>query len=84
MKSRLSKQFQLLLSAVSDLTITSTRSAVIQFSYPIVSSHNRLFIKNPTGYFNIKAYFEPIKGWGWIGVTLFCLTSSIGLYLLSR
>ena len=71
-------------SAVSDLFITMLRSAAIQFSKPVSQGHNRLFIKNPTGYFNIKAYFEPIRDLAWIGIGLFCLMCSFGLFILSK
>ena len=74
----------MLILAVTDLAITSSRSAVISFASPVTSSHNRLFIKNPTGSFNMKAYSEPLRDFCWIGVGSFCLLCSLGVFILSR
>ena len=64
--------------------VTIPRSKVVTFSYTIEESTNTLFLKNPSGTFNFKAYFDPLQSMSWIFVGLFCSIASLPLFVASR
>ena len=76
--------WKILVSAVASLTITKGRSNVITFAQPIVQFYHALFIKNPLGTFNFKAYFEPFKYMSWFFVGIFCVLAPTLLFIIAR
>ena len=71
-------------SAVTDFTVTRARSKVMSFAQPITQIYHSLFIKNPSGALNYKAYIEPMHYLAWISVILFCLFTPPFLYMTAR
>ena len=60
---------------MTDFTVMLERSLVISFAEPITQIHHRLFIQNPTGNLNWKAYYEPFYWTTWLFLVFFiCLT----------
>jgi ionotropic kainate glutamate receptor 5 len=70
--------------AATDFTVTKARSTVITFAQPITQIHHRLFIKNPTGSYNFKAYSEPFHYFSWIFLFFFCIVVPPVLFLTTR
>jgi hypothetical protein len=70
--------------AVTDFTVTMGRSTVITFAQPITQIYHSLFIKNPTGSYNMKAYVEPFHYLSWVFLGIFCLVVSPILFLTTR
>ena len=70
--------------AVTDITITVARSNVITFAQPITEIYHSLFIKNPMGTFNFKAYVETLKYMSWLFVGLFCILAPTTLCITTR
>ena len=74
----------IIILAVTSFTVTRARSNVITFAQPIVQIYHALFIKNPLGTFNFKAYFEPFKYMSWLFVGLFCILAPTFLFVIAR
>ena len=74
----------LLISAITDFTITQDRSKVITFAQPITQIFHSLFIKNPTGALNYKAYIEPLHYTSWIVIALFCILTPPFLHITTQ
>ena len=74
----------LFFSAVATFTATFARSAVVTFTEPILYYHHSLFIKNPTGSFNLKAYLDPLKFLTWISILVFCLVVPPFLFITTQ
>ncbi len=67
--------------AVTDFTVTRARSEVMTFAQPITQIYHSLFIQNPSGSFNLKAYTEPLQKLTWIVVSLFVFFAPPVLYM---
>ena len=74
----------IILLAVASFTVTKARSNVITFATPIVQIYHAVFIKNPLGTFNFKAYFETLKYMSWLFVGLFCILAPTSLFATAR
>ena len=74
----------IILLAVASFTVTKARSNVITFATPIVQIYHAVFIKNPLGTFNYKAYFEPFRYMSWLLVGLFCILTPTFLFVIAR
>ena len=61
--------------AAADFTITSARSAVVDFLPVLIESFIQAFIKNPSDNLNWMAYLEPVTWWAWFGMAAFLLIS---------
>ena len=55
----------------TDLTITNSRSTVVDFLPAITESYQQLFIRNPAEALNWKAYIDPLSPLCWVVVILF-------------
>jgi hypothetical protein len=71
-------------SAVADFTATLARSTVISFSTKITKVHNSMFIKNPAGAYNFKAYTETFNDILWVALAFFFITIPPVLFLIIR
>ena len=72
------------ISAATGFAMSVARSKVITYSETITESYNTLFIKNPSGTFNFKAYFEPLKNMSWFLIVIFCILAPVSLFAISR
>jgi ionotropic kainate glutamate receptor 5 len=70
--------------AVASFTVTMDRSTVITFAQPITQIYHSLFIKNPTGSYNLNAYVEPLTHLSWAFIGIFALVVSPILFLTTR
>ena len=59
--------------AAADFTITSDRSAVVDFLPVLIESFIQAFIKNPSDNLNWMAFLEPVRWWAWLGILAFLL-----------
>ena len=71
-------------SAVQAFTVTNERSKVITFSQPIDSLYHSLFIKNPEGSLNLKAYVDPLTEYAWMAIGMFAIVGSLSLFLITQ
>ena len=62
--------------APAEFTITKAKSTVVDFLPPITESYQQLFLKNPAGSLDWKAYTEPFTPLCWIGIAIFILIVS--------
>ena len=76
--------FKILFTATTAFAVSVARSNVVTFSETITESYSALFIKNPSGTFNFKAYVDPLKYMSWIFVGLFCIIAPTLLFATSR
>ena len=77
--------FEIHLSAIAPFGVSIARSKVVTFSETIeMSPGSALFVKNPLGTFNFKAYFDPLTFMSWIFVGLFCILTPISIFATSR
>ena len=67
--------------AVTDLTYTVPRTAVLTFVTPLELSYHTLFIKNPSESYNFLAYVDPLQwmSWTFIGVYVLIIPLFLGL-----
>ena len=72
------------ISAPGCFSVSIPRTKVVTFSYTIEESYTTLFLKNPSGTFNFKAYFDPLRSMSWIFVGLFCIIATLPLFATSR
>ena len=70
-----------LLTAVADFTVTKARGEVVTFAYPLGQTYYSLYIQNPSGTFNYRAFFEPMNNRCWFCIGLFCMLTPFILYL---
>ena len=82
--TNLRDQFKILFTATTAFAVSVARSNVVTFSETITESYSALFIKNPSGTFNFKAYVDPLKYMSWIFVGLFCIIAPTLLFATSR
>ena len=79
------KMFEIHFSAIAPFGVSIARSKVVTFSETIeMSPGSALFVKNPLGTFNFKAYFDPLTFMSWIFVGLFCILTPISIFATSR
>jgi hypothetical protein len=71
-------------AAVTGFTATLARSNVISFSTTITQVHNSMFIKNPAGAYNFKAYTETFHYILWAALAIFFITIPPILFLIMR
>jgi hypothetical protein len=64
--------------------VTEERGKAISFSEPMMTVEHRLFIKNPVGQPNFKAYIEPLKQKSWIAIVIIVLLGAPILSLIVR
>ncbi len=69
---------------LADLTVTSDRMEAISFSYPFISLHYLLYIKNPMSTFNFKAYTDPLQHGVWVAIIGFCVLMPFVLHKIVR
>ena len=72
------------LAASTDFTVTQERSEVMTFAQPITQIYHSLFIKNPQGKPNYKAYTEPLKTEAWAAIFILVVFTAPILYIVIR
>ncbi len=70
--------------AVTDYTVTMERAEVMTFSIPLTQIFHSFFIKNPSDFFNFKAYVQPLLYPVWLTLAGFCAVTPPVLYLASK
>jgi hypothetical protein len=70
--------------ACTDFTVTQERSVVMTFAEPITQIYHSIFIKNPQGRPNFKAYTEPLKTGAWMAIFLIIAFTAPLLFLVVR
>ncbi len=71
-------------SAAADLTITKDRSEVVDFLQPFMEYHVEVFIQNPSGSYNYKAYTEPLHYSTWAALFITALFAPLVLFLVTK
>ena len=69
---------------MADVSVTTSRSEVISFSYSITEGFYKLFIRNVDVSYDYGAYFEPFNFGLWFMIGSFCIGASTILYLTVR
>ena len=63
---------------------TVVREIACDWTVPLLINHKSIFIKNPTGDYNITAYLEPMTYFSWLLTLFFLLSVPFVFYLISR
>ena len=61
--------------AAADFTVTSDRSAVVDFLPVLIESFIQVFVANPEGRRNWMAFVEPVTWEAWLGILAFLVLS---------
>ena len=61
--------------AAADFTVTSDRSAVVDFLPVLIESFIQVFVANPEGRKNMMAFVEPVTWQAWLGILAFLILS---------
>ncbi len=58
------------MTVAMDLVMRVERSQVINFMLPFMTTHDKLYIKNPINSLNLFTYLEPLKYPVWILIVI--------------
>ena len=67
---------------VASFSITNARGEAITFSSTLDQTYRTLFIKNPMGSYNYKAYIEPLHYLSWMSIGIFSFVAPLFLYAI--
>ena len=74
----------ILLTAVTDFTVTEERSRVITFSTPLDQIYHAIIIQNPINTYHFEAYTSPFTTTTWSMLFSWIVATPPVLFIVSR